>query len=155
MNTAVMFSKASDAWRTPRDLFESLDAEFGFDVDVAATADNCWKENYLGPDCGRPDRTDALATAWAVMGPVCWMNPPYSQCRDFMRKAAAEAQRGATVVCLVPSRTDTRWWHAYVWSDNAPRPGVEVRFLRGRLKFGDSENSAPFPSVVVIFRPVS
>lgn len=147
-----MFGKASDEWRTPQAVFEALDAEFGFDLDVAATAENCWVENYIGPDRGRPDRVDALRVVW---GGVCWMNPPYSQCRQFIAKAAFEASRGCTVVCLVPSRTDTRWWHSDVWDaeKNQPRPGVEIRFIKGRLKFGNSENSAPFPSVVIVFRP--
>ena len=81
------------------------------------------------------------------------MNPPYSKCRQFIEKAAREASKGATVVALVPSRTDTRWWHEYVWSGSQPKPGVEVRFVKGRLKFGEGKNGAPFPSVVVIFRP--
>lgn len=151
-----MFGKATDEWRTPQEMFEALDAEFGFDLDVAARAENCWKEHYLGPDRGRPDREDALTCHWAALGPVCWLNPPYSKCREFITKAAQEARRGATVVCLVPSRTDTRWWHSEVWDaeNNRCRPGVEVRFIKGRLKFGNSENSAPFPSVVIIFRPV-
>ncbi len=160
MNTDLMFSKASDEWRTPVELFERLDAEFGFDLDVAATKDNHWKENYIGPDRTRPDRQDALACRWTWLTSsqkpaVCWMNPPYSRCREFIEKAAQEAKDGATVVCLVPSRTDTRWWHQHVWdgASNTFRPGVEVRFIKGRLKFGESQNSAPFPSVVIIFRP--
>ena len=161
VNTAVMFGKATDEWRTPEDFFAALDAEFGFDLDVAATKDNCWKENYLGPDRQRPDRVDALACRWTWLAAsarpaVCWMNPPYSRVREFMAKAAQEAAKGCTVVCLVPSRTDTRWWHAHVWDTDkhCPRPGVEVRFLKGRLKFGNSQNSAPFPSVIVVMRPV-
>lgn len=155
LNTATMFSRQSDEWRTPHEFFEALDAEFGFDLDVAATRDNAWNENYLGPDRGRPDRVDALTAPWAALGPVCWMNPPYGRVREFVAKAEEEAEKGATVVCLVPARTDTRWWFAHVWDGerHRPRPGVEVRFVKGRLKFGNSENSAPFPSVVVIFRP--
>lgn len=85
------------------------------------------------------------------------MNPPYSRCREFIAKAAHEATKGATVVCLVPSRTDTRWWHDFVWNNLAHRtyPGVEIRFVKGRLKFGDGKNSAPFPSVVIVFRPLT
>ena len=75
-----------------------------------------------------------------------FMNPPYSQCQEWMRKAYGSAQEGATVVCLVPSRTDTDWWHRYAMKG-------EIRLLRGRLKFGDATNSAPFPSAVVVFRP--
>jgi site-specific DNA-methyltransferase (adenine-specific) len=95
----------------------------------------------------------ALAVLWEV-GRVYWLNPPYSKCREFMVKAAFEAQRGSTVVCLVPSRTDTRWWHDCVWDRvrHQPRPGVEVRFIKGRLKFGGATAGAPFPSVLVVFR---
>ena len=152
MNTAVLFSKASDEWRTPEDFFVALDAEFGFDVDVAATEDNCWKDSYYGPDHRNPTRRDALVVPWG--GLMCWLNPPYSKCREFMAKAAQEALKGCTVVCLVPSRTDTRWWHEHVWdhAKHQPRAGVEVRFLRGRLAFVGATNSAPFPSVVIIFR---
>jgi site-specific DNA-methyltransferase (adenine-specific) len=149
---AVVFSRASDEWRTPQALFEALDAEFGFDLDAAATAENCWVENYIGPDRTRVDRRDTLACPWAE---TTWLNPPYSQCRAFIEKAAMEARRGCTVVALVPARTDTRWFHAHIYDRDANRfrPGVEVRFLKGRLKFGDSANSAPFPSMLVIFRP--
>ena len=154
---AVMFSSAKDEWRTPQAFFEALDAEFGFDLDAAATRENCWVENYLGPDRGRPDRLDALTASWVGLGPVCWLNPPYSKARAFIAKAACEARRGATVVALIPSRTDTRMWHEHVWDaeKHQPRPGVEIRFVKGRLKFGGSSNSAPFPSVVIVFRPPS
>jgi phage N-6-adenine-methyltransferase len=157
LNTAVMFSKASDEWRTPVETFNALNAEFGFDLDAAATADNSWVDgDYFGPDHFYVNQRDALAIDdWTIYGSTIWLNPPYSRCREFIAKAAQEARRGATVVCLVPSRTDTRWWHGDVWDAerNQPRPGVEVRFIKGRLKFGNSENSAPFPSVVVVFRP--
>jgi len=154
MNSAVIFSKATDEWRTPQEVFEALDAEFGFDVDVAASRENRWKEEFYGPDHWRDDRRDALAqSSWGQR--VCWMNPPYSQCLAFIARAAMEAACGSTVVALVPSRTDTRWWHSYVWDaeKHQPWPGVEIRFVRGRLKFGGSKNSAPFPSVIVIFKP--
>lgn len=164
MNSALMFSKASDEWSTPQAFFDVLDKEFAFEMDVAATPDNA----KLLP-CITPER-DALAVDWydefhreaadearaaGVSPPVCWLNPPYSRCAEFMAKAALEALKGCTVVCLVPSRTDTRWWHQHVWDgiSHLPWPGVEVRFIKGRLKFGDGKNSAPFPSVVVVFRP--
>ena len=151
MKSAVMFSKASDQWETPQNFYDVLDAEFGFELDVAANARNNKCGMYYDATA------DALSTGWAhevSPGPVCWMNPPYSKCSQFIAKAAEEARKGATVVALVPSRTDTRWWHEHVWSDvtNKPRSGVEVRFVRGRLKFGDGKNSAPFPSVVIVFR---
>lgn len=163
MNTAVLFGKASDEWRTPQDFFEALDAEFGFDADMAATAENCWKENYYGPDHWRVEKRNALVFDWPK---ICWLNPPYSQVRAFIAKAAEQAAKGSTVVALVPSRTDTRFWHDHVWNRETHqlRPGVEIRFLKGRLKFGGTNpadltrrhgnNSAPFPSVVIVFRPV-
>jgi phage N-6-adenine-methyltransferase len=156
MNNALMFSKASDEWRTPLETFNELNAEFGFDHDAAATSDNSWVDgDYFGPDHSYPSQRDALTIRWRPFGTRFWLNPPYSRCREFIKKAALEARNGATVVCLVPSRTDTRWWHSEVWDaeKHQPRPGVEIRFIKGRLKFGNSNNSAPFPSVVVIFRP--
>lgn len=149
-----MFSKATDEWETPQATFDALDREFVFELDVAATRENAkMLPCYTFMD-------NALAQDWSRrfgngLAPICWMNPPYSQCREFMAKAKAESLKGCTVVCLVPARTDTRWWHEYVYfGDGLYWPGVEVRFIKGRLKFGNSTNSAPFPSVVVIFRPV-
>ena len=150
MNTAVMYSSKTDEWETPRLLFERLDREFYFSVDAAATADNAKCATWYGATL------DALALdRWAAPPAAIWLNPPYSECRAFMAKAAAEARKGCTVVCLVPSRTDTSWWHDYVWDteQHRPRPGVEVRFIRGRIKFGEATSGAPFPSVLVVFRP--
>lgn len=156
MNSALMFSRASDEWSTPLATFNALNAEFGFNHDAAATDENSWVDgDYFGLDHRRPEQRDALAVEnWKPYGPVIWLNPPYSKCREFMAKAAAEAKKGCTVVCLVPARTDTRWFHEHVWDreTNQPRPGVEVRFLKGRLKFGGSPAGAPFPSVVIVFR---
>ncbi len=148
MNNAVLFSRAKDEWETPRDFYRALDREFCFGLDAAATPTNAKCSRWL---------TDALDADWAGLawGKPIWLNPPYSQTRQFIDKAAQEARRGATVVCLAAARTDTRWWHEHVWDalTHQPQPGVEVRFIKGRLKFGNSENSAPFPSVVVVFRP--
>lgn len=160
MNTALMFSKASDEWSTPQDFFDALDAEFSFDLDVAASRENHKCGFYFTME------DDALAQDWARFSPsgfefldppTCFMNPPYSRCREFIAKAALEAERGATVVCLVPSRTDTRWWHEHVWDrqSHLPWPGVEIRFVKGRLRFGGAPAGAPFPSVVIVFRPVA
>jgi phage N-6-adenine-methyltransferase len=151
MNTALMFSKASDEWETPRGLYVALDAEFRFTCDVAARIENRTCPIYFGPDHDDLFRRDALAVPWSG---TCFMNPPHSQVRAFMTKAATEASVGVTVVALVPARTDTRWWHQCVWDGDrcAWRLGVEVRFIRGRLRFGCATNSAPFPSVVIIFR---
>ena len=150
MNPALMFSKASDEWATPQDFFDALDAEFGFELDAAAAVENAKCAQWIGAF------TDALSQpSWE--GLRVWVNPPYSRCREFVAKAAEEAQKGCTVVMLIPSRTDTRYWHAHIWDTekHQPRPGVEIRFIKGRLKFGNGKNSAPFPSAVVIFRPVA
>src|SRR5262245_21214194 len=158
-----MFSKATDEWRTPQAFFMDLHEEFGIGLDVAARAENRQTLFYLGPDHEDESLRDALmvdwkrhtgSLPWHSGGLACWLNPPYSRCREFIAKAAAEARRGCTTVALVPSRTDTRWWHEHVWDDkkHQPRKWVETRFVRGRLKFGGGKNSAPFPSVVIIFR---
>lgn len=154
MNNALMFSKASDEWSTPQDFWDVLNAEFQFTVDAAARLDNTKCLTWLGPDGAFPD---ALAgdVVWGA-GARIWLNPPYSKCREFIEKAADQARRfRSTVVCLVPSRTDTRWFHFHVWDrdKHRPRPGVEVRFVKGRLTFGGAPAGAPFPSVVIVFRP--
>lgn len=153
MNTDVMFSKASDEWSTPQNLFDALHTEFRFTVDAAATPYNTKCPQWIGPGGVFPNALDP-GLHWGTAGSV-WLNPPYSRVRQFIDKAAAEAKLGTTTVCLVPSRTDTRWWHEHVWNAerHQPKRGVEVRFIKGRLKFGDGTNSAPFPSVVIIFRP--
>jgi|TARA_R110000751_G_scaffold201188_2_gene306005 phage N-6-adenine-methyltransferase len=152
---SALFSRASDEWSTPNDLYTALDDEFCFTLDAAATAENTKSPTFLDRD------RDALKERWGLIPshrstpPSVWVNPPYSRVRHFMAKAVEEAARGCTVVCLVPSRTDTKWWHESVWdaATHQPRPGVEVRFLRGRVKFGDGKGSAPFPSAVIILRP--
>jgi len=156
MNTAVMFSKASDEWATPREFFEALDREFHFKTDAAATPENTQCAHWFGRPMNEDDG-NALDWPWWLdygYGPY-WLNPPYSQVRRWVKKAATEARNGCTVVCLVPARTDTKWFHEQIYDATAHRwrPGVEVRFVKGRLKFGAGKNSAPFPSMVVIFRP--
>lgn len=135
-----LFSSASSEWETPQKFFETLDVEFGFTLDVCARPENAKCPRYFSPE------EDGLRQEWAPE--VCWMNPPYGrEIGKWIQKAYEEAQKGATVVCLLPSRTDTAWWHEYVMR------AAEVRFIRGRLRFGGAENGAPFPSCVVVFRP--
>lgn len=133
----VLFSSATDLWATPQKLFDALHARYGFSADVCATSENAKCPTFFTPE------QDGLAQQWTG---VCWMNPPYG--RDigkWVQKAHDTAQRGeATVVCLLPSRTDTAWWHDYCLKG-------KVTFIRGRLKFGTATNSAPFPSVLVEF----
>lgn len=131
----AVYSSGSDDWSTPAALFDLLDREFRFELDVCASPENAKCARYFTVD------VDGLAQRWTG---ACWMNPPYGDAIGaWMAKAHASARAGATVVCLVPARTDTAWW----W-DHA-RHG-EVRFLRGRLRFGDAQ-TAPFPSAVVVF----
>lgn len=133
-----LFSSKTPEWATPIALFRELDAEFGFELDVCSTHENAKCARHFTRD------DDGLAQEWAG---VCWMNPPYGrEIGTWVRKAYEASQRGATVVCLLPARTDTAWWHTYCCLG-------EARFLRGRLKFNDGKGSAPFPSVVVVFRP--
>lgn len=132
----VHYSSSTDLWSTPQDLFDELHREFGFTLDVCATAENAKCPAYF------TEAQDGLAQEWRG---VCWMNPPYGDViREWVKKAHESAQAGATVVCLVPARVDTGWWWDYC------RFG-EVRFLRGRLRFGGGDTGAPFPSVVVVF----
>ena len=136
---SVHFSSASCEWSTPDEFFDSLDAEHRFDLDVCATVENAKTPRFFSKE------DDGLSQDWAPWS--CWMNPPYGrEIVQWMRKAYSESLKGATVVCLVPARTDTKWWHAYATRG-------EITFVRGRLKFGGSKNSAPFPSAVVVFRP--
>lgn len=138
MNHDVHFSSETNEWPTPQWLFDALDKEFGFTLDPCSNGENAKCEKYFTMfDSG-------LTKDWGQE--TVFMNPPYSECLDWMRKAYGAAQAGATVVCLVPSRTDTEWWHRFAMKG-------EIRFLKGRLKFGDAINSAPFPSVVIVFRP--
>lgn len=154
MISEALFSSASAEWETPQWLFDELDREFGFTLDVCATPKNRKKSNFYTKE------QDALKQDWAqgAYGGACWMNPPYGrEIGEWIKKASDSAQEGATVVCLLPARTDTRWWHDYIWDaeKHQPREGVKVRFLKGRLKFGGAKDGAPFPSVIVIFGGVT
>lgn len=138
---SVHFSSATDDWATPQGYFDAVNKEFGFTLDVCASNENAKCERFFTVS------DNGLEKDWA--GEVCWMNPPYGKTiKDWMKKAFQSSTSGATVVCLVPSRTDTAWWHDYAMKG-------EIRFIRGRLKFGGAKNSAPFPSALVIFRPPS
>lgn len=137
MNTEVMFSSSTDLWSTPKDFFDKLDAEFHFDLDVCALPENAKCTTYYTP------KQDGLKQPWT--GTV-WCNPPYGcQIGRWVERGYKSAQDGATVVMLLPARTDTRWFHEYIYGR------AEIRFVRGRLKFGGCKNSAPFPSMIVIF----
>jgi phage N-6-adenine-methyltransferase len=147
--TSGMRSSLDDTWTTPKDFFASVNEEFDFGLDAAALSNSTLiPSNWYGPDHPDPIRRDALVRDWTsdAGGKPIWLNPPYGRViGQWVKKANQEAQRGGIVVCLVPARTDTHWWHNYCIHH-------EVRFLRGRLKFGNSKNSAPFPSALVVMR---
>ena len=149
-NLIIHTSFKSSEWETPIDFFEKYNKIFNFDIDVCATSDNALLHKYWTKE------DDALNQKWNPM--TCWMNPPYGrEIGKFMRKAYQESTLGATVVCLVPSRTDTAWWHDYAMKG-------DIEYVRGRLRFvnrtfpswrpdGDFKISpACFPSAVVIFK---
>ena len=129
-------------WETPQWLFDILDKEFGFDLDVCAIPENTKCKKYYTPN------DDALMQNWQG---TCWMNPPYgTTIGEWMRKAQLSTQNGATVVCLVPGRPDTNWWWNNCIEGNIE---TEIRFIKGRLTWPDNDTAAPFPSAVVIMRP--
>lgn len=129
-----------DCWETPQDFFDKLNEEFNFTLDPCCVPATAKCDRYFTPV------EDGLKQDWS--NETVYMNPPYGrEIGKWMQKAYESCvMGGATVVCLVPSMTDTKWWHDYSMKG-------EIRFIRGRLKFGNSKNSAPFPSAVVIFRP--
>ena len=139
MNTELMFSSKTDLWETPQDLFDKLNNEFHFTLDVCATPENAKCDSFYTKE------QDGLSQPWKG---VVWCNPPYGkQIGSWVRRGFFASLSGNTVVMLLPARTDTRWFHEYIYGK------AEIRFIRGRLKFGGSKNSAPFPSMVAVFMP--
>lgn len=138
MNRDAMFSSKTDLWETPQEVFDRLDARLHFEVDVCATAENAKCKRYYTKE------VDGLAQEWEG---VCWCNPPHGrEVGKWVKKAYESSLTGkAQVVMLLPARTDTAWFHDYIYGE------AQICFLRGRRKFGGSKNSAPFPSMVVIF----
>jgi len=134
---SVHFSSKTELWATPMDFFQKWsDSIGGFDLDVCANQENAKCQKFFSKE------DDGLSQDW---NGKCWMNPPYGkEIGHWIKKAYESSQQGATVVCLVPSRTDTKWWHDYAMKG-------QITFIKGRLKFGGSKNSAPFPSAVIIF----
>jgi phage N-6-adenine-methyltransferase len=132
------FKSTNQEWETPDSIFVPLDEEFHFTLDVAASNINTKCSKYFSED------RDGLYSPW--QGEICWMNPPYNQVGKWIKKAYEEAtQYGATVVCLVQSRTNTNWWHDYCMKG-------EVRFIRGRPKFKGCVHGLPQPLAIVIFK---
>ena len=138
MNTNLMFSSEDMTWSTPQEFFDKLNEEFNFTLDPCCVPSTAKCNIYFTPE------VDGLKQSWE--GHTVFMNPPYGrEINKWLRKAYEESLKGTIVVCLIPSRTDTKYWHDYCMKAS------EIRFIKGRLKFGNSVISAPFPSAVVIF----
>ena len=137
-DSAAQFTSKSHEWGTPKDLFDKLNEEFHFTLDPCASKENAKCNKFY------TIRENGLAQDWS--NNIVFCNPPYgNQIAKWVRKSYFEAQKGAIVVMLIPSRTDTKWWHEFVFEG-------EVRFIKGRLKFSDGKQCAPFASCLVIFR---
>lgn len=142
----VLFSTGKDDWETPPELFNKLNEEFHFTVDACANSINHKLERYWS------EEDDGLSKSW--QNEVVWCNPPYSRSTkkkkgqaDWIKKAYEEYQIGnSTIVMLLPARTDTIAFHSYIYNI------AEIRFLKGRLKFVGAKDSAPFPSMIVIYK---
>ena len=126
-NKNVHFSSITDNWNTPESLYKELDKEFNFDFDP----------------CPENASFNGLSIPWKERN---FVNPPYSQLYEWLKKGYEESFKGRLCVFLIPSRTDTKAWHDFVMK------AKEIRFIKGRLKFSDHKNSAPFPSCVVVFK---
>jgi phage N-6-adenine-methyltransferase len=135
----VHYSSKTDDWYTPQYFFDKYNKKYTFELDVCASKDNAKCKKYFTV------QQDGLLQDW---NGVCWMNPPYGRAiSKWMQKAYESCKANkAIVVCLVPSRTDTKWWHDYAMKG-------DIEFIKGRLKFGGAKENAPFPSAVVIFKP--
>lgn len=162
----VIHSHENDNFETPRAIFEPVDREFHFDCDAAAHSGNSLCRDFMGPGSSMLI-DDPLTAEWIPIA-TYWLNPPYSQTSAFLDLVSRN--RESLWAVLIPSRTDTRYWHTHIWDveTNQARPGVELRFFKGRIRFNvdgkpatirtgknaGKPASAPFPSVLVIFRPL-
>lgn len=156
MSNNPQFSRKTDEWQTPQHIFDELNDEFYFRCDVAADSNNRKCEAFISKE------EDALgAFSWMNRN---WCNPPYSKTKEFVSKAISEQKKGRLTVMLIPARTDTVLFHDYIYK----KPGIEIRFVRGRIKFihsdgellrgttmNGSNDAAPFPSMIVIFNPLT
>ena len=140
MITDGMMTSLTDEWATPKELFKQLNAEFSFTLDPCCTVENAKCDKYYTKE------DDGLSKSWS--NEVVFMNPPYGrEIGKWVKKGFEEWDKeNTTVVMLLPARTDTRWFHDYIYNK------AEVRFIKGRLKFNDCPNPAPFPSMIVVYK---
>ena len=138
---SVHFSSKSNEWYTPQYLFDELNEKYQFTLDPCASHENAKCDKYFTIE------DDGLTKDWSK--DIVFMNPPYGRnIKHWIKKAYEESVKGATVVCLIPARTDTTYWHDYIFNN-----AYNIKFLKGRIKFGGAVNSAPFPSAIVVFKP--
>lgn len=134
----LAFSSEKDDWRTPKWLFDKLNAEFDFDVDLCASDDNYLCEEYYTKERNGMDAD--------LRGKRVFCNPPYGRTKTSKWIRFCANCQADVVVMLLPARTDTKSFHELIYGK------AEIRFLKGRLKFGGAKHNAPFPSMIVVFR---
>jgi len=135
-----LMSSNTDLWETPQWLFDKLNKQYQFTLDVCAISKNAKCKSFYNPE------EDGLMQIWRG---ICWMNPPYGrEIKKWVKKAYESSLQGATVVALLPARTDTAWFWDYVINK------AKITFIRGRLKFEGGRNSAPFPSMIAVFEGI-
>lgn len=135
----ALTSSQSILWETAQPFFDKLNAKYCFTLDVCALPENTKCKHYFSP------KEDGLKQPWTGR---CWMNPPYGkEISKWVEKAYQESAKGALVVALLPARTDTRWFHKFIYQQH----GVTTHFIKGRVRFANAKHTAPFPSLIVIF----
>lgn len=143
MNNGLMFSSKKEDWETPQAFFDEVDEEFNFQWDLAANKKNTKCEQYIDKS------DDSLTVDWSKLQGNLWLNPPYGRdLKKWVKKAAETQLDDQFLVMLIPARTDTSYWHDYIFGK------AEIKFLRGRLKFeidGNAKDAAPFPSALVVY----
>ena len=142
---SVHFSSDDQTWETPQDFYDQLNKEFNFTLDPCCTKETAKCDHYFTKE------DNGLIQSW--QDHTVFMNPPYGrEIKQWIIKAYQEWAKGdSEVVCLIPSRTDTTYWHSFIFPFYYANQ-IEIRFLKGRLKFGNAKNSAPFPSAVIVFK---
>jgi len=140
-NLKTMLSSVKMDWETPMEVYNPLDLEFGFTLDFCATNENK-KHNHFYSE-------EQNALLQNPIGEIIFCNPPYgNKIKDFVKKCS-ELSINNTIVMLIPARTDTLYFHKYIYNK------AEIRFVKGRIKFIGNQKgsgSAPFPSMIVIFK---
>ncbi len=134
---ATKFGQGRSDWETPDEIFIPLKQEFNFTIDVCASKNTAKCQRFYTKEI------DGLSQNWN--GDRCWMNPPFGKQGAWVKKAFEESKKGATVVCLLPARTNTNWWHDYCMKGN-------IRFIRGRPRFKGAKYGLPQPLAIVIFK---